>query len=158
MGISRLKMLGDGPAQMVPLSSHQGDAYFGYAPSGTHPDAGLLAVRDKELIWRLFLDPVTALVLMPDGYRVLGVVQPPAPSPPGLVALDSDQRSFLFFSQHSPQPPPPRKLAVASGPVVQAAASHAQPVLGWLTRAGEFVLWDLMEQAVLYRSVPEATP
>jgi hypothetical protein len=47
---------------------------------------------------------------------------------------------------------------VASGPVVQASASHGQPVFGWLTRAGEFVLWDLMEQTVLYRSVPEATP
>nr|WP_301340436.1 hypothetical protein [Corallococcus exercitus] len=150
--ISRLKVLGEEPARRVPLNARQGEAYFGYSPSGAHPDAGLLAVRDKELDWRLFLDTGVSVLSVPERYRVMGVVQPPAPSPPGLLALAPDQRTFHFFSRESS-----RVLAVASGPVVQAAASHGQPAFGWLTQAGEFVLWDLMEQAVLYRSVPEAT-
>ncbi|WP_375755999.1 LpqB family beta-propeller domain-containing protein [Corallococcus exercitus] len=150
--ISRLKVLGEEPARQVPLNARQGEAYFGYSPSGAHPDAGLLAVRDKELDWRLFLNTGVSVVPLLDGHRVVGVVQPPAPSPPGLLALAPDQRTFHFFSREAL-----RKLVVASGPVVQAAASHGQPVFGWLTQAGEFVLWDLMEQAVLYRSVPEAT-
>ncbi|NOK16917.1 LpqB family beta-propeller domain-containing protein [Corallococcus carmarthensis] len=151
--ISRLRVLSEGPAHAVPLNARHGDAYFGYSPSGAHPDAGLLAVRDRELDWRLFLDTGVSVLPVPEGYRVVGVVKPPAPSPPGLVALGPDQRTFHFFSNQSP-----RVLVTASGPVVQAAASHGQPVFGWLTQAGEFVLWDLMEQAVLYRSVPEATP
>ncbi|WP_434301314.1 LpqB family beta-propeller domain-containing protein [Corallococcus exiguus] len=150
--ISRLKVLGEELARFVPLNARHGDAHFGYAPSGAHPDAGLLAVRDSELDWRLFLDTGVSVITVPEKHRVVGVVQPPAPSPPGLVALASDQRTFYFLSGQ-----PPRLLAVATNRVVQAAASHGQPVLGWLTRAGEFVLWDLMEQAVLYRSVPEAT-
>ncbi|RKH52291.1 hypothetical protein D7W81_39940, partial [Corallococcus aberystwythensis] len=148
--ISRLKVLGEEPDRMIPINARQGEAYFGYSPSGAHPDAGLLAVRDKDLDWKLFLDTGVSVVPVPEGYRVVGVVQPPAPSPPGLVALDPDRRGFHFFSSQSP-----RLLAVASGPVVQAAASHGQPVLGWLTKTGDFVLWDLMEQTMLYRSVPE---
>ncbi|RKI68913.1 hypothetical protein D7X55_11885 [Corallococcus sp. AB049A] len=151
--ISRLKVLGEEPARFVPINARHGEAYFGYSPSEAHPEAGLLAVRDKELEWKLFLATGVTVVPVPEGFRVVGVVQPPAPSPPGLVALHPDQRSFHFFSGQAP-----RSLAVASGPVVQASASHGQPVFGWLTRAGEFVLWDLMEQTVLYRSVPEATP
>ncbi|WP_375742899.1 hypothetical protein NR800_30030 [Corallococcus interemptor] len=150
--ISRLKVLGEGLDRMSPINARQGDAYFGYAPSGGHPDAGLLAVRDSDLDWRLFLDTGVSVITVPDGYLVVGVVQPPAPSPPGLVALHPDQRTFSFFSGQAS-----RMLAVATGPVVQAAASHGQPVLGWLTQAGEFVLWDLMEQAVLYRAIPEVT-
>nr|WP_217277578.1 LpqB family beta-propeller domain-containing protein [Corallococcus exiguus] len=150
--ISRLKMLGEEPDRIVPLNARDGEAYFGYAPSGAHPDAGLLAVRDNDSDWRLFLETGVSVVTVPERYRVVGVVQPPAPSPPGLVALASDQRTFYFLSGQSP-----RLLAVATNRVVQAVTSHGQPVLGWLTRAGEFVLWDLMEQAVLYRSVPEAT-
>ncbi|RKG61680.1 hypothetical protein D7V80_33570 [Corallococcus sp. CA054B] len=151
--ISRLKVLDEEPARMVPLNARDGYAYFGYSPSGGHPDAGLLAVRDDDSEWRLFLETGVSAITVPRAHEVVGVMQPPAPSPPGLVALDPDQRTFRFFSTQVP-----RKLAVASGPVVQAAASHGQPVFGWLTQAGEFVLWDLMEQAVLYRSVPEATP
>ncbi|QAT82014.1 hypothetical protein EJ065_0406 [Corallococcus coralloides] len=150
--ISRLKVLDEEPARMVPLNARDGEAYFGYSPSGGHPDAGLLAVRDHDSEWRLFLETGMSVITVPREHDVVGVVQPPAPSPPGLVALDPDQRTFRFFSHQVP-----RKLVVASGPVVQAAASHGQPVLGWLTQAGEFVLWDLMEQAVLYRSVPEVT-
>ncbi|MHA7627534.1 LpqB family beta-propeller domain-containing protein [Corallococcus sp. M7] len=150
--ISRLKVLGEEPARFGPLNARHGDAYFGYSPSGAHPEAGLLAVRDSELDWRLFLDTGVSVVTVPEKHRVVGVVQPPAPSLPGLVVLNPDQRTLSFFSTQAS-----RTLVVASGPVVQAAASHGQPVLGWLTQAGEFVLWDLMEQAVLYRSVPEAT-
>ncbi|WP_223641421.1 LpqB family beta-propeller domain-containing protein [Corallococcus sp. EGB] len=151
--ISRLRVLCEEPERTVPLNARGGDAYFGYSPSGAHPDAGLLAVRDKGLEWRLFLDTGVSVVAVPEGHRVVGVVQPPAPSLPGLIALDPDHRTFHLFSRQ-----PPRTLAMASGPVVQAAASHGQAVLGWLTQAGEFVLWDLMEQAVLFRSLQEATP
>nr|WP_242589085.1 hypothetical protein [Corallococcus macrosporus] len=151
--ISRLKVLGEDPVRQVPLNARQGEAYFGYAPSGTHPDAGLLAVRDKDQDWRLFLDTGVSVIPVPEGYRVVGVVKPPVPSPPGMLALAPDQRTFHFISREAS-----RVLAVASGPVEQAAASHGQPVFGWLTQAGEFVLWDLMEQALLYRSFPEATP
>lgn len=153
MNLSRLKMLGEEPARLVPLNARQGDAFFGYSPLGAHPDAGLLAVRDKDSEWRLFLDTGVSVVSVPEELQVVGVVQPPAPSPPGLVAVEADRRTFHFFSQQSSRP-----LVAASGPVVQAEASHGQQVLGWLTQAGEFVLWDLMEQAVLYRSIPEAAP
>nr|WP_242543608.1 LpqB family beta-propeller domain-containing protein [Corallococcus sp. NCSPR001] len=151
--ISRLRAMRGGLPNLTPLNARHGEAYFGHSPSKAHPDAGLLAVRDSELDWRLFLDTGASVITVPETHRVVGVVQPPAPSLPGLVALHLDQRTFSFFSTEES-----RTLVVASGPVVQAAASHGQPVLGWLTRAGEFVLWDLMAQAVLYRSVPEATP
>ncbi|NPD28767.1 LpqB family beta-propeller domain-containing protein [Corallococcus exiguus] len=149
--ISRLKVLGEEPARFVPINARHGDAYFGYSPSGAHPEAGLLAARDNDSDWKLFLDTGVSVITVPERHRVVGVVQPPVPSPPGLIALHPEQRAFTFFSSQAS-----RTLAVASGPVVQAAASHGQPVLGWLTQAGEFVLWDLMEQAVLYRSVQEA--
>lgn len=149
--ISRLKLLGEEPARITPLNARRGEAFFGYSPFSAHPEAGLLAVRDQDLDWRLFLDSGVSVILMPQGHRVVGVVQPPAPSPPGLVALDPDQRTFRFFSSQSPQ-----ALTVANTPVVQAAASHGQQVFGWLTDAGEFVLWDLMEKTVLYRTFPAA--
>lgn len=150
--ISRLKMLDEEPERIVPLNAREGEAHFGYSPFGGHPDAGLLAVCDQAPDWRLFQRTDVSTLSVPWGHRVVGVVQPPAPSLPGLIALDPDQRTFRLFSLQ-----PPRTLAVASGPVVQAAVSHGQPVLGWLLPSGEFVLWDLSEGAVLYRSVPEAT-
>ncbi|AFE03456.1 hypothetical protein COCOR_00391 [Corallococcus coralloides DSM 2259] len=151
--ISRLRGMSAGQPYLTPLNARHGEAYFGHSPSGAHPDAGLLAVRDNDSDWKLFLDTGVSVVTVPERYRVVGVVHPPAPSPPGLLALASDQRTFSFLSDQ-----PPRQLAVANNRVVQAAASHGRPVFGWLTRAGEFVLWDLSEQTVLYRSVPEATP
>ncbi|MCY1046651.1 hypothetical protein OV208_35435 [Corallococcus sp. bb12-1] len=151
--ISRLGVLGEAQTRMVPLNARHGEAYFGYSPSGAHPDAGLLAVRHQEENWRLFLDTGVTQIVVPSAYRVVGAVQPPAPSPPGVLALDPDRRTFHFFSEHAP-----RTLVAATDDVVQAYASHGQPVFGWLTKKGELVLWDLMEATVLYRAVPEATP
>ncbi|MCY1030385.1 hypothetical protein OV207_02870 [Corallococcus sp. BB11-1] len=151
--IARLGVLGEAEPQLTPLNARSGEAYFGYSPSGAHPDAGLLAVRHSEHVWKLFLDTGMTPITVPEQFRVVGAVQPPAPSLPGVVALDPDLRTFHFFSQHEP-----RTLVAATDDVVQVAASHGQPVFGWLTKAGELVLWDLMEQTVLYRAVPEATP
>ncbi|RYZ41243.1 MAG: hypothetical protein EOO71_12815 [Myxococcaceae bacterium] len=151
--ISRLGVLGEAQTRLVPLNARHGEAYFGHSPSGGHPDAGLLAVRHLDENWRLFLDTGVTQLVVPSPYRVVGVVQPPAPSLPGVIALDPDLRRFHFLSQQ-----PPRTLVAATDDVVHAAASHGQPVFGWLTKTGELVLWDLMEMTVLYRSVLEATP
>ncbi|RKG85257.1 hypothetical protein [Corallococcus terminator] len=151
--VAQLGVLDETPTRMVPLNARHGEAYFGYSPSGAHPDAGLLAVRHQEENWRLFLDLGVTQIVVPSAYRVVGVVHPPAPSPPGVLALDPDRRTFHFFSEHAP-----RTLVAATDDVVQAHASHGQPVFGWLTKKGELVVWDLMEATVLYRAVPEATP
>ncbi|RKH14232.1 hypothetical protein D7X74_20445 [Corallococcus sp. CA047B] len=150
--IARLGVLGEAAPRMIPLNARHGEAYFGYSPSGGHAYAGLLVVRHQEENWRLFLDMGVTQVVVPSAYRVVGAVQPPAPSPPGVLALDPDRRTFHFFSEQAP-----RTLVAATDEVVQAAASHGQPVFGWLTKTGELVLWDLMEQTVLYRAVPEST-
>ncbi|RKH55143.1 hypothetical protein [Corallococcus llansteffanensis] len=151
--VARLGVLGEQEPRVAPLNARHGDAFFGYSPSGAHPDAGLLAVRHSANIWRLFLDTGVKEVWVPEPQRVVGVVQPPAPSPAGLLTLDSDLRTFNFFSQQSP-----RILALASNDVVQAEVSHGQPVFGWLTKAGELVLWDVMERTFLYRALPGAAP
>jgi hypothetical protein len=149
--ISRLAMLADGE-RFMPLNARQGDAFFGYSPAPAHPEAGLLAVRDDAEAWRLFLDTGVTSINVPGYHRVVGVVKPPLPSPPGLLTIGMDQRTFYVLSGEQTQ-----LVTVASGPVSQVAASHSQPVFGWLTTSGEFALWDLMEKTLLYRALPEAT-
>lgn len=151
--VARLAVLGEEEPRVAPLNARQGDAFFGYSPSGAHPEAGLLAVRHSEDAWRLFLDTGMVEVLVPTQQRVVGVVQPPAPSLVGMLTLGPDLRTFSLFSQRAPQ-----VLTVAGDDVVQAEASHGQPVFGWLTKSGELVLWDLMEKTVLYRALPGTTP
>jgi hypothetical protein len=136
----------------VMLGTGQGPALFGFALQGGHPDAGLMAVGDS-FEWRIFLTGSTVEVYVDPTDTVVGVVAAGGAilfSEPGLVVLDADRRTFWHVTTSGR-----RKVTTADADVVHAEASHAVPVLGWLTAAGELVLWHLRDGHVLYRAAPE---
>ncbi|MFP2934302.1 hypothetical protein ACLESO_56125, partial [Pyxidicoccus sp. 3LG] len=136
----------------IPLGAQDGQAYFGFAGAAAHADAGLLAVRHKPGIWRLFAGKTTEDVHLPIGMRVVGTgTWREAPGEVGLLALDSDRRTFWFISTKGHY-----KVAVALADVLHTEASHALPVLGWsMKEGGGMVLFNLREGGVLYQSAPE---
>ncbi|HZI12965.1 MAG TPA: LpqB family beta-propeller domain-containing protein [Myxococcus sp.] len=136
----------------MPLGTGHGRAFFGYSAGGGHPDAGLLAVRDPP-DWRIFLAGSTLELHVDREETVVGVVAAGGAilfSEPGLLVLDADRRTFWHVTTSGR-----RMVTKAGADVVHAEASHAVPVLGWLTAAGELVLWHLRDGHVLYRAAPE---
>ncbi|MCP3139972.1 hypothetical protein [Pyxidicoccus xibeiensis] len=135
----------------IPLGSEGNVAYFGYASERAHPIVGLLGLRQRPGLWRLFRGDSGENVQLPVGMRAVGVGScREVPGGAGLLALDSDERTFWLISATGQV-----KVAVAREPVVHAEASHALPLLGWLMKGGGMVLWNLAEGAILYQSVPE---
>jgi hypothetical protein len=47
-------------------------------------------------------------------------------------------------------------LPPASGEIVQAAASHADSLVAWVTREGELVVYSLDQDAALVRRMSES--
>ncbi|QQR44165.1 hypothetical protein JKA73_35150 [Myxococcus xanthus] len=144
----RLGIVSAKEVRQVRLQDSRGDTlWFGASHHSGHPDAGLLAVNKIPGMWCLHHRDSVQFVTLRSGLRAVGVgVCPQAKGEAGLLALDPDQRTFWNVGlQHQ------FKLAVAAADVVHAEASHAVPVLGWLTTEGELVLYHLEHEAVLCR-------
>ncbi len=135
------------------MGSGHGPAFFGYSPGSGLPDAGLMAVRDPP-DWDVFLAAGSVELQTDYGETVVGVVAPGGsvlPGEAGLLVLGDDRRSFWLLNASGR-----RMVTKAATNVLHAEASHAVPVLGWLTASGELVLWSLRDGKVLYRAAPEA--
>ncbi|TQF17951.1 hypothetical protein FJV41_00980 [Myxococcus llanfairpwllgwyngyllgogerychwyrndrobwllllantysiliogogogochensis] len=141
----------DGSTSMM-LESREAEAFFGYVPGVAVPrDSGLLAVRHGPAVWRLFLDGAVQEMAMPLSFKVVGVGGcHMAPGEAGLVVLGPDERALSWFGAKGLH-----LLARASAPVVHAEVRHNAPLLGWLTRTGEFVLMNLLDGRVVYRATEE---
>ncbi len=135
----------------VPLGSGDGKAHFGHAYVLGHPEAGLLALRQRAGSWKLLLAEGNVQLHVPEGSRVVGVsVLFPDAREAGLVVLAQDRRDFLHCSASGR-----RQLVRADDDVQHVAVSHGLSVLAWLTVKGELVVWSLEQQAALYRAAPE---
>ncbi|MCY1018911.1 hypothetical protein [Pyxidicoccus sp. MSG2] len=134
----------------LPLGARDGDAYFGYLDGAAHPDAGLLAVRHKPGLWRLFRSDGAREIEFSTDMSVIGVgTCREAPGDPGLFVLDEDRRTLWLISPDSRY-----QLTVTWDGVMHAEASHAMPVLGWMLRGGTLVLSNLREGGILYQAMP----
>jgi hypothetical protein len=148
-----LVVVEEGQTRHLPLEAEEGQASFGWSPDAAHPDAGLLAVCHRPGLWRVFLAGGHVDLSPPAGARVVGVCLRRTTDRPGLLLLAENKKTFLFATSTGVS-----RLTEASDEVVHAEASHGLPVLGWLTKAGELVLWSLSEEHVLLRAAPEARP
>ncbi|WP_163991775.1 hypothetical protein [Pyxidicoccus caerfyrddinensis] len=136
----------------LPLGARDGDAYFGYLDGAAHPDAGLLAVRHKPGLWRLFRSDGAQEIEFSTDMSVLGAgTCRAAPGDPGLLVLDEDRRTLWLIS-----PTARYQVTVAWEGVMHAQASHGTPVLGWMLRGGTLVLSNLREGGILYQAMPRA--
>ncbi|WIG93652.1 hypothetical protein [Myxococcus sp. SDU36] len=144
----RLCIVSAKEVRQVPLEDSRGDAvWFGASAHPGHPEAGLLAVNQSPGVWRLHHRSSEPFVTLRPGFRAVGVgTCQQARGEAGLLALDPDQRTFWSVG-----PRHQSKLTVAAANVVHAEASHAVPVLAWLTAEGELVLYHLEQGAVLCR-------
>jgi len=148
-----LGLLEDHHQRHLPLGPGDGPAYFGYAQSLGHAEAGLLAMRHRTNIWQVLLENGNVQLNEPLGSRVVGVaVGARDGQQPGLLLLAPDRRSFNLLISNDAYSVP---VARASEDVVQAAASHGLPVLAWLTVKGELVVWSIHQGHTLYRAAPE---
>ncbi|ADO68612.1 hypothetical protein [Stigmatella aurantiaca] len=135
----------------IPLGPGSGEAYFGCSDALGHPEAGLLALRLRPFCWEVLLARERVEISIPVGSQVLGVAITQATrGRPGLLVLESDKRSFRLVSPSGVQ-----DVTRATEDVVQAAASHGMGLFAWLTVKGEMVVWNLYEEAVVFRAAPE---
>ncbi|ATB51059.1 hypothetical protein [Corallococcus macrosporus] len=144
----RLGIVSPNEVSQVPLEdSRIGTVWFGASHHPGHSDAGLIAVNNEPGVWGLHHRKAVEVVTLPPGFRAVGVGAFPGPEGlAGLLALEPDQRSFWSMGAHHQS-----KLVVAAADVVHAEASHAVPVLAWLTTEGELVLYHLEHNVVLCR-------
>jgi hypothetical protein len=147
-----LGLLEDHHQRHLPLGPGDGEAYFGYAQSLGHAEAGLLAIRHQPGTWHILLSQGHVPLNIPVGSRVVGTAVRYLPSgeEPGVLLLGSDRRGFFLLTASGLH-------TVTRSPedVVHAAASHGLPVLAWLTVKGELVVWSFPQAAALYRAAPE---
>ncbi|MDC0712635.1 hypothetical protein POL68_29495 [Stigmatella sp. ncwal1] len=135
----------------VPLGPGSGEACFGCSDILGHPEAGLLALRLRPSCWEVLLARERVEISVPEDSHVLGVaIARATQGRPGLLVLGPDKRSFQLVS-----PSGTHDVTRATDDVVQAAASHGMALLAWLTAQGELVVWNLHEEAVVFRAAPE---
>lgn len=146
-----------------PMEAFFGDgaAFFGHEREAS--EVGPIAARLRPGEWRVWqsiragqesvLSRMTGVFLEVEG-QVVGL----APGlvgtsvKPRLVALEPDARTFsLVYDSHAPRTEP---LVTAPARVVSACVSHAQPMLAWLTAAGEVGVWSFQFRALVFRSLP----
>ncbi|SET96235.1 hypothetical protein [Stigmatella erecta] len=138
----------------VPLGPGTGEAFFGCSDAVGHPEAGLLALQQRPLHWAVLLAQGRVELAVPTGSQVLGVAITRATrGQPGLLVLEADKRTFRLVSPSGTQ-----EVAHATEDVVQAASSHGMSLFAWLTVKGELAVWNLHDEAIIFRSVPEAGP
>ncbi|MFP2958210.1 hypothetical protein ACLEPN_10320 [Myxococcus sp. 1LA] len=144
----RLGIMRPTEMRQVPLEdSRIGTVWFGASHHLGHPDAGLIAVNNNPGVWGLHHRNAVQVVTLQPGFRAVGVgACPQTQGLAGLLALEQDRRSFWSVGPHHQT-----LLTVASADVVHAEASHAVPVLAWLTTEGELVLYHLEHGEVLCR-------
>jgi hypothetical protein len=146
-----LGMLEEHQQRHVPLGPGTGEAYFGCSDALGHPEAGLLAVRQRPLHWAVLLTRERVELTVPESAHVLGVaITRETRGRPGLLVLDSDKRTFRLVS-----PSGSHEVTRATEDVVQAAASHGMSLFAWLTVKGELAVWNLHDEAVIFRALPE---
>jgi hypothetical protein len=144
--------VGPDSVRYLPLGVEGDRAFFGCGPHRGYPRTGLLAARHRPGDWRLYSQGETLAISLPQALRVVGVgTCREAPEEAGLLALDEDRRTFWLFTPRGRY-----KVLVAWEDVVHAEASHAVPVLGWMSKGGGLVLSDLREGGVLYHALPGA--
>ncbi len=135
----------------VSLGPGDGKAFFGQAYAGSHPEAGLLALRQQPGTWQVWLSQGSVQLSVPVGSRVVGVCTLlESAEHVGLLLLGPDKRAFLLQN-----PSGTKEVARASEEVRHAEASHALPLLAWLTVKGELVVWSFQHSAAIYRAAPE---
>ncbi|WP_426755618.1 hypothetical protein [Myxococcus sp. Y35] len=132
----------------VPLPDSEGGVvWFGAAGTPGHHVGGLLAVNQRPGLWHLHHQHAVQPVRLSPELRVVGVgVCHQAGGQAGVLALHADARRFWSVG-----PEHQVELAVAEARVVHAEASHAVPMLAWLTEDDELVLFHLDKGAVVYR-------
>jgi hypothetical protein len=141
-----------GHLRHLPLGDGDGDVHFGYSDSIGHPDAGLVAIREKPGSWRVLLRNGQVSLTPPPNTFVVGVGVLPHPvEEPALVLLGADKRTFMLAGKSET-----RTLMRASDDVRKVVVSHGMPAFAWMTVKGEVVVWSLKHSAVLYRAIPEA--
>ncbi|SEM40295.1 hypothetical protein SAMN05444354_11657 [Stigmatella aurantiaca] len=138
----------------VPLGPGTGEAYFGCSDVLGHPEAGLLALQQGPLEWEVLLAQERVAIAVPTGSQVLGVaITRGTRGRPGLLVLDADKRTFRLVSPAGAQ-----EVTQSTEDVAQAASSHGMSLFAWLTVKGELAVWNLHDEAIIFRSVPEAGP
>jgi hypothetical protein len=149
-----LGVLDEHQQRHVPLGPGTGEAYFGCSDALGHPEAGLLAVRRSPFQWGVLLAQERVELSVPASSHVLGVaITRGTRGQPGLLVLESDQRTFRLVSRSGTH-----EVTRSTEDVVHAVASHGMSLFAWLTVKGELAVWSLHDEAVIFRALPEERP
>jgi len=149
-----LGVLEDPHPRHVPLGPGDGKAFFSQAYTMLHPEAGVIALRNRPGIWQVLMPSGNVELSVPIGARVIGVGMNYFPAAePALMLLGADRRSLLLLSASGM-----RTVARSAEDVAQVVSSHGLPVLAWLTVKGELVVWSFQHDAAIFRAAPEDSP
>lgn len=139
------------PSTLLSLEDCEaGQAFFGHQSGPSRRPFDLLAVQRDDRAWAIFSTDSRLDLTPPSGDRVVGVGSVSRAEGPGLLVLDTDQRTLLLTGRSWT-----RVLPSASADVAHVAVSPSTGFVAWSTMAGEVVVYSLRQDAVLARWLPE---
>ena len=145
----------DGDVEELPIDPGDGDlkTCFGVGGEIAHPQAGLLAIRDREDSWILIYGSSRRRLTPGQDARVVGVARSRQDGgAPALVILDDDERSLLLVGLRFS-----RRIHRANRPILGAITSGAEPYLAYRHDDGEIVVLSLVSHEPMVRIRAEPT-
>jgi hypothetical protein len=122
-----------------------GDVRFGFSAQDAHPDVGLLALRTGARTWSVFTKGGVIKLDELGDFECVGLADGGA-----LIGIDQERRALSIISRSYT-----RTITRAGAPIAHACVSSAAPHAAYVTEAGELVVCDIKDGAVLLHLVGE---
>lgn len=129
--------------------------FFGYGGAESEPRlGGIVAVEHRKGVFRMVSrqsgSGTYPELAAPLGTRVVGVARDARHGGrPALVAIEADGRTLALHGAGFK-----RLLKPAQGKLAQVTVCHQDPLIAWITEAGEVGVYSLDEDSLLFRVAP----